>query len=418
MARPKTIRSCEIVSRLQDNDGNILFDMEQLPSIIADKSNCIKDYAYIIHNQDIYSSEDEKRNPEHQAGTTKSPHIHLIMRFVQNQPQQFDSIAGWFNIQQQFVSKIIGRWEDAVLYLTHQNAPEKYQYGVSDVVSNFNVQTIIDHAKDRKKLDHILTQILNGEIREFNKTLKIDNLTLIYHSKQINEAFKLRAEHLQATKQNRNTEVIFITGESGAGKTTLAKKIAEQRNLAYYISSGSNDVLDGYGQQPCLILDDVRPSCLGLSDLLKLLDNHTASSVKSRYKNKYLNCELIILTSVLDLDTFYKNVFERENEPITQLQRRCGTNIQMDKERILVSRWDNATMRYTTPQEYVNDTIFQFGSDKPKSKEEVKNEIAALLPFLKLIPQPPEYIEESFFDCGEKQFVEVDGPTPFDEKEN
>ena len=47
-----------------------------------------------------------------------------------------------------------------------------------------------------------------------------------------------------------------------------------------------------------LILDDLRPSCIGLSDLLKMLDNHTSSSVKSRYYNKVLECKLIIITSI------------------------------------------------------------------------------------------------------------------------
>lgn len=379
---PKTVRSCEVVSNLYADDGTTLFDMEKLPSILEEKSNVIKDYAYIIHNRDTYTAEDEKANSEHKAGMLKRPHIHLLMRFERNQTQQFNSIARWFGLEPQFVSKIKRRWEDAVLYLTHENAPEKHLYSVDDVISNFNIQTIIDHAKERKKLDSILAQILSGEIREYNKTLLIDNLTLVYQSKRINEAFKIRAEHLQATAQERNTEVIFITGESGTGKTTLAKKIAKELNLAYFISSGSNDVLDGYGQQPCLILDDVRPSCLGLSDLLKLLDNHTASSIKSRYKNKYLNCELIILTSVLDLDTFYNNVFEREREPITQLKRRCGTYIEMYKGAIIISRWDNATMRYYCPQVYKNDILTQYVSAVPKSEETVRSEIQQLLPFL------------------------------------
>ena len=81
-------------------------------------------------------------------------------------------------------------------------------------------------------------------------------------------------------------ECIYITGSSGSGKTTLARKIAESHGLAYFISSGSNDIMDGYGQEPCLIVDDIRPSVLGLSDLLKMLDPHTACSVGSRYKTK------------------------------------------------------------------------------------------------------------------------------------
>ena len=385
---PKTVRACEIVSKLQDAEGNSLFDMDVLPRILAQKATAVKDYAYIIHDQDTYTATDEEANPAHKAGAIKPAHIHLLMRFERNQPQQFDSIAGWFGLEAQFVSKIKGKWQDAVLYLIHANAPEKFQYDANDVIANFNIQTTVDHAKDQQKLDAILSSILTGDIREYNKTLKIDNLTLVYHAKEINEAFRIRSAHLQATQQSRNTEVVFITGESGTGKTTLAKRIAKERGLDYFVSSGSNDVMDGYGQQPCLILDDIRPSSLGLSDLLKLLDNHTASSIKSRYKNKYLNCDLIILTTVLDLDTFYNNVFEREQEAVTQLKRRCGTYIQVFRDYIAISRWDRATMHYSTPQLFKNDIISEYVAEKPKTAEVVEQEISNLLPFLTPEPVP------------------------------
>ena len=53
---------------------------------------------------------------------------------------------------------------------------------------------------------------------------------------------------------------IFITGASGTGKSTYAKQIASENKLSVYISSGSNDVLDDYQGQDCIILDDLRPS--------------------------------------------------------------------------------------------------------------------------------------------------------------
>ncbi|MGM8317295.1 AAA family ATPase, partial [Clostridium perfringens] len=81
-------------------------------------------------------------------------------------------------------------------------------------------------------------------------------------------------------------ECYFVTGKSGTGKTTYAKQLAKEKGYSVYISSGSNDVLDSYQGQDCIILDDLRPSCMGLSDLLKMLDNNTSSTVKSRYKNK------------------------------------------------------------------------------------------------------------------------------------
>jgi hypothetical protein len=123
---------------------------------------------------------------------------------------------------------------------------------------------------------------------------------------------------------------VYIYGDSGTGKTTLAKRMAKQQKYSVFVSSGSNDVLDGYQGQDCIILDDLRPACLGLSDLLKLLDNHTASTVKSRYSNKVLECKLIIITTTLPLSNFFKNVFQEEQETAVQLKRRCETVIHME----------------------------------------------------------------------------------------
>lgn len=381
MISKSTIRQCEIVSNLKDADGNVLFDMSKLDSIFEQK-RCILLYSYIIHDKDTYTKEDEKRNPEHKEGMLKPAHIHLLLKF--DSPQHFDNIGKWFGVSANFVSKLIGGWESAVVYQVHRNAPDKYQYSIDEVTANFNVQAVIDKSNQKQYLEKILEDILDGTIREYNKTKEIDQLTLVHHAKEINEAFKIRSEHLQATWKERNTECIFITGKSGVGKTTLAKKIATEKGMEYFISSGSNDIMDGYCQEPCIVLDELRPSSLGLSDLLKLLDNHTATSVKSRYKNKFVHCELIIITSILDIDTFYTNVFKENEEPITQLKRRCGTYIQMFPDIIYISIWDSKIMQYSTPVLYSNDIIEKYIPEKELSSTDIVKKIGTLLPFLKL----------------------------------
>lgn len=391
---PKTIRRCEIVSNLKDTDNNTLFDLEKMEQVLIEKQSCIKEYAWIIHNQDTYTAEDEEKNPDHKEGKLKPEHIHLLLRFVQNQPQQMGDIPKWFGLAPNFLEKIKGRWSDAVKYLIHANTPEKFQYSVDEVTANFDVENVI-YKDNQDYLDSVINGILNGTIREYNKTLEIDNTVLVQKSRLINEAFKVRAEHLQATCLERHTEVIFITGTAGCGKTTFAKKIAKERGLAYFVSSGSNDILDGYGQQPCLIIDDARPTDMGLSDFLKMLDNNTPSSVKSRYRNKYLNCELIIITTVLNIDDFYNDAFESEKEPINQLKRRCQTLINMTKKKISISRWDAAKMRYYAPESYKNDILKEF-VPKSKNQKEVKKEINDMFPFLRPYDSSNDSTEEKF----------------------
>lgn len=381
-----TVRSCEIVSRLEDDNGNPLLSLDTVKRVVGEKTpKPIKEYAYIIHDRDMYTAEDEASSPEHKAGSLKPPHIHLLLRFERNQPQKTQYIAKWFSIGENFVSKIRGQWEDAVVYLVHKNAEDKYQYDIEEAFGNFDVASLINsYSSEDDYFNLILQRILNGEIREYNKTLEIDNMLLVEpgYARRIDLAFKTRAEYLQASQTERNTTVIYITGKAGAGKTTLAKRIAREKGLDYYISSGSRDIMDGYAQQPCLICDDIRPSCLGMSDLLKMLDPHTACSVSSRYKNKYLNCELLILTSVLPIDEFYHNVFENEKEPINQLKRRCKYYITMDMTTIRIQEWDSLNMRYTKPICYLNDVLLEYQKETIVDDKTTQERVEELIPFL------------------------------------
>ena len=165
------------------------------------------------------------------------------------------------------------------------------------------------------------------------------------YSKSIENAFKYR-EDILLSNTNRDMKCIFIKGDSGFGKTSFAKVWCKKQGLDFFVSSGSNDPLDGYKGQPAIILDDLRPSTYNLSDLLKLLDNNTATSVKSRYRNKVLETEYIIITTVLDIDTFFKKVFSEEKETIVQLKRRCGYYMEVAKDEIVIYNYDNDKRDY------------------------------------------------------------------------
>ena len=140
--------------------------------------------------------------------------------------------------------------------------------------------------------------------------------------------------------------------------------------------------MDGFRGQDVLILDELRPSFLALSDLLKISDPFTSSTVKSRYKNKFLNCKILIITTVLSLDSFYEHVFSEEKEPITQLKRRCSTYIRMDRENICVSVWDNVKMRYSEEVVYKNNLLDEFLKKEKEHPQDVQTRVASLMPFL------------------------------------
>ena len=91
-------------------------------------------------------------------------------------------------------------------------------------------------------------------------------------------------------------KIIFIHGDSGSGKSTYAelyaKMLCEKKGYRDFArSSASNDIMQDYMGEDIFILDDYRDvdemtgKAESLSDTLKMLDPHYASSSKSRYTN-------------------------------------------------------------------------------------------------------------------------------------
>ena len=126
---------------------------------------------------------------------------------------------------------------------------------------------------------------------------------------------------------DRNISVMFVTGKGGTGKTYYAKTIMQKRfGDDFCVSSASNDPWQDYLGQRGMILDDARDRNFdNFADFLKLIDNHTSSSVASRFANKVFNGELIIITSSVPLRYWYKGknskglYFSLEEEDFVQL---------------------------------------------------------------------------------------------------
>ncbi|GAK74150.1 replication protein ['Chrysanthemum coronarium' phytoplasma] len=267
------------------------------------------------------------------------------------------------------------------MYMIHANRSDKYQYDEKEVVSNFDwkseAQQDIFNRKYKMdaRLKDILLKIDSGEIKEYNINDNINILENNIYSAAIEKAFKFRIRDLK--KKVRQMECVFITGMSGSGKSTLAKKIAKDKGYNAYVSSGSNDILDDYCGEECIILDDLRSYCLVLSDLLKMLDNNTASSVKSRYKNKVLECKLIIITTVKSIDDFFDDIFNKD-ESITQLKRRCKFHIKIDSKYITFKVWNPVKMEYNLIEKKPNNLLNDF-QIKELTKKEAKEEIYKVL---------------------------------------
>lgn len=338
---PTSLRSVEIEQQIK-----LGFTSDVIEKFIADMPT--KRYLYIEHGRNILDSDGLPIED-------KEPHNHLYIWFsmpvnTKNIISKLVKLGCTADIQQ---LEKIKKDDSAIAYATHENC-DKPKYPRNNVHANFEIDEIINKEVERKKARHnperaneILDMIDKGELKEYNIYQKLSIVEYNTYKRDIDNGFKFRVLKLRS-EVNRNMQCIYICGDSGSGKTTYAKEICSQRKLDYFISSSSNDVLDGYAGQPAIILDDLRPSSMGLADLLKMLDNNTSSSVKSRYANKVLECQLIVVTSVLDIDVFFSKVFSEQPETIVQLKRRCSLMIRMTHDYIENFLYDAKTKDYVS----------------------------------------------------------------------
>lgn len=369
----KSLRQCGIVSNLTHfNIDNMLIELK--------KRKCITEWAYIIHDKDVYSEEDEKEG-KGVAGQNKNIHIHLYMKF--ESPQKAKYISKWFDVNEHRVVELKRKWMTNLMYLTHMNSPDKHQYDPSEVItSGFDYVDSVDvnqinTATSRSVRETEIKNLINDEtIREYNIHNYVTHIEYSKYERAITSTFKYVHNRLEEQKKDKNMKVIYINGESGAGKTTYAKKMAEDKNMSYYVSSSSNDVLDSYKGQDCVILDDLRASSLAFPDLLKLLDNHTNSSVKSRFKNKNLvYCKMIIITSTLSIDMFFNGLAENQNEDITQLKRRIEMLFDLRRFDMDVSVYDKIKKDYSYVYKGLDNPTIEYLRIKKEKEEEKTKEL-------------------------------------------
>ena len=290
----------------------------------------IKKWAYILHDKD------DTRN-----------HYHIYVNFGK---QSVDSalVAKWFKLAykdengvehngEQFIEKIKGRATDVYLYLIHGNDTQQYkhQYSPAEVTANFDFGTEIANSKILGNFaEHSYAEQL-----EYVEKLPISEKTAAFD--KLEKLWRLRCKWL-TLHTDRNIEVMFITGAGGTGKTYYAKKfLKEIVKMDFCVSSASNDFMQDYLGQRALILDDCRDKTFrSFEDCLKFLDNHTSSSVQSRFNNKVFNGDMIVITSATELFKWFHgndangNPYNLNLEDYKQFYRRFSCYVEVTKDEI------------------------------------------------------------------------------------
>ena len=321
------------------------------------KYTTIKKWAYIIHDKD-----------------DTRPHYHIALHFG-GASVDTKQVAEWFQLGyvdkdgneqtgEQFVERVkCKRWSGVVTYLVHgqDSQKNKYQYPISEVHANFNIETEIANEK------------ILGNFEQYSYAQQLQYVNSLPLSEKAQAFSKLRKLwelqcQILTLNTDRQIQVVFITGKGGTGKMYYAKKLLTSQGYDFCVSSSSNDPFQDYMGQKSIILDDMRDTAFEFEDLLKLLDNNTSSSVKSRFSNKVFNGEMIVITSSVPLIFWYKQLQYNKNDTLQQLYRRISCYVVVTETEITV--YDEGLDKYGKPQGlgqiFKNELAEKKKENKPK----------------------------------------------------
>lgn len=271
----------------------------------------IKRWAYIRHDKDVYSEDDELDNIEFlgkeydrkkksgedvgcltredyviqnqwvKQGELKPPHWHVVAQC--DRATDLAVYARWFGVLEQYIEAPSGRGNflDCTEYLTHespkQQAKGKHRYEDELVKSNFNFRSELDrraltrakYGGDVDRKTELRLMVLNGEItlREIRKNYPLNYI------EDRDKLQQMRLEYISEAQPPRMRHNFYICGSGGVGKGVASDVLAhvlypdieDDDDLLFRVGAeGAN--FDGYDGQPVIIWDDCRAS-----DLLKKL---------------------------------------------------------------------------------------------------------------------------------------------------
>ena len=254
--------------------GQTLITTEQVEKAVLKKG--VKQYAWILHDKDVYTAADVAKNPALVQGSPKAPHVHVVIQ--RSSFSTIAQVARAFGVPPQCVErKPPSSFLDLVEYLTHENSKQqqagKHLYDDSEVHASKGWDwrsDLEEHKEDR--LEKGLSKSLKRRKKEAALNITLgkwdlddvhDNDPELWSMDGVMKHLKaLRADWL--TRQTPPGQVlnIYISGEGGSGKDVMATVLARCFNPGakrpYFGLGGANVSFEHYDGEEVIIWEDFR----------------------------------------------------------------------------------------------------------------------------------------------------------------
>lgn len=343
----------------QTKTGSVANLTESVVKKISEITSVSEAYA-IKHDKDV--NDEYNFDKQSYQKVPVDNHVHILIRFKER--IALSKLAEHLNLEEQFFEKAKrGKYafSNFLAYLIHFKDADKFQYSPDEVFTycGKDYKQVFSESKKmwekgrakktvktgEESIEEVILDILEGKLSK-DDILLDENLKIMYSTnrQKINEAFKCYAEFKGAVSRAaiQNGEfkktIIFITGDSGLGKTTLGHKLvdiitelAAANNQQWRsITTAATNIFDDFHGEEILLLDDIRGEALTASDWLKLLDPYHISPISARYQNRDGAARVVIITSSkLPLEFFYYTKDSNSREDISQFLRRIDNLVTL-----------------------------------------------------------------------------------------
>ena len=328
----------------------------------------------------------------HDKDEPAEPHYHLTMYFkgrpmVSSIAEMLGTTPKQIEIMTKRGTKVETARKNAFMYLIHAtlNARRegKFPYPPEKVVANFDFIRFARYNLMQVTPDGILEDLGVGKLTKTQareKFMSLGATVLAKYNRKINDVAEASLA-IQYTKWRKEREAkhyqlmtFWFCGPTGTGKTRYAKYLAENVfKMPYFVSGGQRDAMQDYEGEHLIMWDELRNNVYYL-ELLRLLDPYNYDkAISSRYFNKNLMPEVMIITSPYRPDELYKimDISDRKQDKLNQLTRRVPLIYEFQKEHILILKWNEYNQEYWEYDELPSvEELIKADSEKDSSPAE------------------------------------------------